>query len=521
MGAETSPLRVGSTGNDAAVSYSNASTPTTYNVRAGMSDTDDFSIWTSDTKRLTVKDNGNVGIGTTGPNESLHVYRASGDASFKLQTASQTLRIDQNSIRTTTSSAVGMFTNNNSSNGFRIEDDGRMIIGITSGQTNVKLTVKGNVKMGSAAHSSWANTINDIGGLDIIVGSGSTGLTVWDDNSQSTPRFKVTRDGNVGIGNTDPDKPLTVTANSGANAIAMRARSGDDYSFLQFWNNAGTTLRGQIYNHNGNIGFTTGTDSSAGDDLYISDSNGVGINTTTTGGYNGRLTVYQDTHDAYTPTGFLDKPTMQLRHANNVNGYTGIRYANNSGTYEWFTGAHQKTTNSADLVTQGYDRQLNGYHENQRIHDTGQIVQPRQPSFMAHKTSHLSLSGAGSSEAGGWSSTHVNGAHNVGGCFNTSTGRFTAPVAGRYKFDANIMHGRTSGDYQVWLCVNGNTSNCVKSNSMQSTGGDWKQTAVTGIFNLAVSDYISIFIRSSAAETYAMYGQTTAAFTTCNGYLIG
>ena len=83
------------------------------------------------------------------------------------------------------------------------------------------------------------------------------------------------------------------------------------------------------------------------------------------------------------------------------------------------------------------------------------------------------------------------------------------------------MHGRTSGDYQVWLCVNGNTSNCVKSNSMQSTGGDWKQTAVTGIFNLAVSDYISIFIRSSAAETYAMYGQTTAAFTTCNGYLIG
>ena len=68
MGAETSPLRVGSTGNDAAVAYSNASTPTAYNVRAGMSDTDDFSIWTSDTKRLTVKDNGNpiVALAQTG-----------------------------------------------------------------------------------------------------------------------------------------------------------------------------------------------------------------------------------------------------------------------------------------------------------------------------------------------------------------------------------------------------------------------------------------------------------------------
>jgi hypothetical protein len=199
MGAETSPLRVGSTGNDAAVSYSNASTPTAYNVRAGMSDTDDFSIWTSDTKRLTVIDNGNVGIGTTGPNEALHIYRASGDASFKLQNASQILRFDQNSIRTTTNSPIAMFTNNTSTQGFRIENDGRMIIGQTAGQTNVKLTVAGNVKMGSAATSSWANTINDIGGLDVIVGSGSTGLTVWDDNAQSTPRFKVTRTGNASI----------------------------------------------------------------------------------------------------------------------------------------------------------------------------------------------------------------------------------------------------------------------------------------------------------------------------------
>jgi len=132
------------------------------------------------------------------------------------------LRIDQNSIRTTTSSPLAMFTNNNAQNGFRIENDGRMIIGNTSGQTDVKLTVNGNLKMGTAAASSWANSVHDIGGLDVIVGSGSHALQLWDDNYQSRPRFEVQRDGHVWAGqnmqfhenNTASTAPFDITNSS-------------------------------------------------------------------------------------------------------------------------------------------------------------------------------------------------------------------------------------------------------------------------------------------------------------------
>ena len=172
---------------------------------------------------LSLAPSGNVGIGNaTTPTASLHIRDTSSDADVIIETASQSLRIDQNSIRTTTSSPLAMFTNNNAQQGFRIENDGRMIIGNTAGQSDVKLTVNGNVKMGSAAASSWANTVHDIGGLDVIVGSGSHLIQAWDDNYQTRPRFEVQRDGRVWAGqnmqfhenNTSTTTPFNITNSS-------------------------------------------------------------------------------------------------------------------------------------------------------------------------------------------------------------------------------------------------------------------------------------------------------------------
>ena len=90
---------------------------------------------------------------------------------------------------------------------------------------------------------------------DIIFGTRSVTT-----NTAVTERMRIKSDGTVGIGVNNPTgATLEIQSNAGANALKVRARTNDDYSFIQFYDNAGTTLRGQIANHNGDFNFYTGS----------------------------------------------------------------------------------------------------------------------------------------------------------------------------------------------------------------------------------------------------------------------
>jgi len=133
-----------------------------------------------------------------------------------------------------------------------------------------------------ASNASWkyiasrkASMINLYNGGFNVQTTDTTGTA--GNNITFETRLQVLANGNVGIGNTNPNLPLTVTSNSGANAIAIRARSADDYGFIQFYNHAGTALRGQIFNHNGAMAISTDTTGTAR--LHIDTSGNVGIGT--------------------------------------------------------------------------------------------------------------------------------------------------------------------------------------------------------------------------------------------------
>lgn len=122
---------------------------------------------------------------------------------------------------------------------------------------------------------------------------------------------------------------------------------------------------------------------------------------------------------------------------------------------------------------------------------SGRMILPYQPSFQATRAS-----GAGNQSLANDSIVFqfTDTFHNVGGHYNTSTYRFTAPVAGRYLFCATArIDGATAGGYmRVLFLINGGNGGyrygMTISGNNHST--DYESLSVSAILNLAQNDYV-------------------------------
>ncbi len=151
---------------------------------------------------------------------------------------------------------------------------------------------------------------------------------------------------------------------------------------------------------------------------------------------------------------------------------------------------------------------------------TGNLKINAQPAFNASGTGgwtyRSSFGSAGWLELGspmGWTiSQQAAGSYG----FNTSTGRYTAPVAGKYYFYGSMYYhnddNSTSNYIHFLLGVNGSPSWNVGGTPYNIYGHGEKANhsdgiSVSGIINLGVGDYVSLrpYWSGSSGRIYAYY----------------
>ena len=138
-----------------------------------------------------------------------------------------------------------------------------------------------------------------------------------------------------------------------------------------------------------------------------------------------------------------------------------------------------------------------------RIDQAGRVTKPYHPSFHVYDATGTDFA----SEAKNTNLTSVS--WNNGSYYNTSTQRFTAPVAGYYYFYYRANMSNLRNPKQTVIYVNGSP----KLRGYNWDTSTWSETAAIGIWYLAVNDYVEFYYQGDP--------DSGLTWNYAGGYLIG
>lgn len=135
------------------------------------------------------------------------------------------------------------------------------------------------------------------------------------------------------------------------------------------------------------------------------------------------------------------------------------------------------------------------------IDSSERILMSNQPSFKAYRSggqinnqTNIVLVFDNTSYAGG---------HNIGNHYNTSNGRFTAPIAGRYLMSAAMLTNNAFSSVSTvridWR-INGSQVHYLAHNHL----GNWVMESGAIIMNLSANDYVDLFMERGSGH-YGTY----------------
>ena len=156
-----------------------------------------------------------------------------------------------------------------------------------------------------------------------------------------------------------------------------------------------------------------------------------------------------------------------------------------------------------------------------KLHNTGEVICQHNPSFAAKRTASTTIS------HGSWTDVIFNTEHyDTTSNYNTSNGRFTSPVAGRYLFCSSLQMDVHNETTFVWirLIKNGTAVRYGECEDVNE-GGDMENVTIQiqSILDLSANDYIKIQIHAGTKNVTLNGSQPNIGESQCTftGHLLG
>jgi len=372
--------------------------------------------------------------------------------------------------------------------------DGTVLLASTT--TSPSLQIQRNDGSGNVAQAGF-NVFGSASNIQprLAIGVGAAG-------SAPSATVFIGENGNVGIGDSNPQEKLEIKSGSPAFKIIDTNNSNNNLKISQGYNSYLTAsnniymtagghtdmlnlIGGAVQVKKTRAGTISGGASDTGAVIKLHTEaqweSGYGNNAlASTNDYLGGIEFH--TGDNSTGEG--------LRAA--IRGTVDSYYNQNSIVFETAAGA-----TAADPI------------ERMRVWHNGQVTMPYQPSFNVMNTNTLAISG-------GTVLVFNTTRHNVGNHLVASTGIFTAPVAGRYLFTfKTLLYAMSTAEYLDFYT---NVNNSVRNRyEMTGNGGQHTQFTYSEVVQLSANDTFKLSMTDRSTGSYGMYGNENHF----SGHLLG